>query len=232
MQGPTNLPTEFKTSPVPHAPRADTLFQAFVYEGYFILPPPTAVRDPGGMRAITARTHCHNGSGIVPQDLPFSVQGTLLPFLPGLNQECPPWQECPAERGIEGGSGLFDSVVFDLAVEGAQADAEDLRRLRLVPPGFGEGVPDGVPLDLGEGAGGGAGPRAVGGRPPCATSGGRSPGSIAFPCATRVAVSSALRSCRTLPGHRYASRLFNAAGQGRAGGTPVSFPRPSRKRTH
>src|SRR3990172_3701572 len=81
-------------------------------------------------------------------------------------------------------------------------------------------------------AGSGIGPSAVGGRTPCATSGGRSPGSIAFPCATRVAVSSALRSCRTLPGHRYASRLFNAAGESRAGGTPFSFPMTSRKWSH
>src|SRR5512141_1292339 len=52
-------------------------------------------------------------------------------------------------------SRLIDPVLLDLAVEGAQADAEELRRQGLVPRRLDEGGADGVPLHLAEGAGGG-----------------------------------------------------------------------------
>jgi len=55
--------------------------------------------------------------------------------------------------GAQGANGevLVDPVFLDLAVEGAPADAEELRRQGHVPRGLDEGGPDGVPFYLAEG---------------------------------------------------------------------------------
>ena len=116
-------------------------------------------------------------------------------------------------------------------MEGAQADAEELRRQGLVPRGLDEGGADGGPLDLAEGAGGGQRDRFGGrrGEDRLRHLGREVVGRDRLPRRDEGRGLQGVAQLADVPGPPAGEQAFERRGESRFGGSPFSFPISARK---